>query len=124
MSDIDCWAHFLADEKMYPDKIGGWIHQVIVLCENLAKKYGRPKIKPYKEKLETRRKIVEVAMDMQFDLTAIIYKGKLVMSRGLLDAWNKEYIRRHGSNIGTAGWKESIRRDVKTRIHDQFKKTD
>lgn len=49
-------------------------------------------------------------MDLGIDLT------KIRMGRGLLDIWNQEYTKRYGSIIGTKGWKEEKRRDVKTKL--------
>jgi len=57
-----------------------------------------------------------MAMAHGIDLAAMKHNGKVAMARGMLDAWNKTYAIKYGSNMGTAGIKESIRRNVKTTL--------
>jgi hypothetical protein len=114
---IDKWANFLANEKLRPASVGEqWTMELVRLCEALAAKRG-PRVRPYLEKLASRRLVVDTAMDLGIDLPAIRGRtGRLVISRSLLDAWNLAYRERHGSTVGTASAREAKRRDIKTRL--------
>ncbi len=102
----DKWARFLMNEKLDPNRL-------IDLCNELTK-IRNPRIKPYKEKLESRRLVCEVAIDLGIDLGSIKNKyGKIAMTRGLLDMWNTILKERFGDNFGTNTWKEAKRRDLK-----------
>jgi hypothetical protein len=117
MSEIDRWARFLEHERLdagglEPDDA----MRLVALCERLAAS-GPPAFRPYPARLESRRLLVATAMAMGLDLTALRgRRGRVAMGRGLLDAWNAEYVRRYGSAFGTAGVREASRRDVKTRL--------
>lgn len=113
---IDNWANFLANEKLTADRVGDKLEKLIDLAEKLAKEHGQPKLRPHPVKIQARRLVVRAAMDMGFDLSAIRYKGKVAMGRGLLDAWNEEYKLRHGSNVGTLGEWETKRRNIVTKL--------
>jgi hypothetical protein len=114
---IDKWANFLANEKLQPASVGEqWTMELVRLCEALAAKRG-PRVRPYLEKLASRRLVVDTAMDLGIDLPAIRGRtGRLVISRSLLDAWNLAYREWHGSTVGTASVREAKRRDIKTRL--------
>ena len=116
-SDIDLWANFLANEKLTPARCGEHLMQIVALCERMSASRG-PLVRPYRAKLASRDFVCQTAMFMGIDLSAIKYHGKIAMSRGMLDAWNKEYVRRFGSNFGTAATKEAQRRDVKTHVRN------
>lgn len=111
---IDLWANFLANEKLTPKRTGD-AATLIRLCELLTA-VGRPKVRPHSAKLDSRDMVCRVAMENGIDLTAFKRDGKLLMGRGLLDAWNRVYALQFGSNVGTMGVKESTRRDVKTKL--------
>lgn len=108
------WENFLENEKLYADRLDGDIDRLVLLCEKLAS-IRPPKIKPHKAKLESRRLVAETAIDMGFDLTQLKYKGRPAMGRGLLDVWNVVYKERFGTNYGTSGAKEVIRRNIKLK---------
>jgi hypothetical protein len=111
---INIWANFLMNEKLSPERVGEEnIEVLIYLCEKLAEK-SRPNISCYQKKIETRRLVVNTAMDLGLDLPAITHNGKMAMARSLIDIWNEEYCKRFGSNIGTSTWKEVIRRNIKS----------
>lgn len=111
----ELWINFLDNEKLSADRVDPQSQpRLLALAEELAKK-RRPKIKPYAQKLISRRVVVETAMDMSFDLTGIKHKGKPAISRSLLDAWNIVYKERFGTTFGTAAEKEVKRRDIKLR---------
>jgi hypothetical protein len=117
MSDINRWAAFLEHERLAAGSLDPEdAMRLVALCERLAA-VGRPAYRPYAARLESRRLLVGTAMAMGLDLTALRgRRGKVAMGRGLLDAWNREYAARYGSAVGTAGVKESCRRDVRTRL--------
>jgi hypothetical protein len=118
---IDLWANFLMNEKLVTQHMDtDDVLAIIKLCEVLATKRG-PKIRPYNLRLESRKLVCETAMELGIDLTAIRYHGKVMMARGLLDAWNKAYAERYGSAVGTASKMEASRRDVKTRLAERRK---
>jgi len=113
LTDTECWHSFLDNHKLdYNDP------KLQELCVQLALR-GRPKVRPHKARLESRRLVCLVAIEMGLDLTAIKHKGKIVMSRGLLDAWNLAYKEKYGSTLGTAGSKEVTRRNIKTKLSKQ-----
>lgn len=114
MSTIDLWANFLMNEKLSPQRVPNPM-VLVALAEKLATIRG-PKVRPYKLRIESRRLVVQTAMDMGIDLAGIKHHGKIAMARSLLDIWNEEYAKRFGSTFGTAGAKETTRRDVKTRL--------
>lgn len=116
-SNVDLWANFLANEKLTPARVEDPM-LLVKLCEKLAET-GGPRVKPYAAKLISRRRVVNQAMDLGIDLAALKDRGKLIMSRGLLDIWNSEYAKRYGSNVGTAAWKEAKRRDIKTLLRSE-----
>ena len=87
----------------------------MTLCEKLAELRG-PKIKMHKDKLQSRELVCEVAIANGIDLPAIKYYGKVMMGRGLLDAWNIVYKRVFGDTIGTAGEAEVRRRNLVTKL--------
>lgn len=90
MSPINCWANFLSNEKLTPERVGDNFDVILFLAEQLAIE-GKPNLNMHKDKLESRRRVVAKAMDYQIDLVQIKYKNKVAMGRGLLDAWNLEY---------------------------------
>ena len=117
-TNLELWATFLLNEKLEPSRIGDahYIMELVRLAENLAYKQG-PKIRPHLQKLLSRELVCETAMDLGIYLPYVkTHKGKTAMGRGLLDAWNKVYQKRHGSTVGTAGAKEATRRDIKTKL--------
>ena len=117
-SPIDLWANFLFNEKIVAGpKVGEqWTFKIIKLCEELAKT-GSPKIRPYKAKIETRKIVVEKAMDLGIDLPSIKNQnGRAIIGRGLLDVWNQCYNKRHGSIIGTQGQLVATHRDIVTKL--------
>lgn len=114
MSDINLWALFLANEKLTPRRTGQPM-VLVRLCELLAG-HGGPRYRPHAARLASRRLVCETAMDAGIDLAGMKYKGKLAMSRGLLDVWNEVYGKRYGSIVGTAGEYEAIRRDTKSAV--------
>lgn len=119
---MDKWARFLANEKLVPSRIGDhWTMKLVELCEKLASVRG-PKIRPHKDKLESRRFVCLTAMEMGIDLPAIKHKvtGRKLIGRGLLDAWNKAGVEKYGSVVGTQSVYESKRRDVVTRLCKEF----
>lgn len=113
---IDNWANFLANEKLTATRVGEKIEKLIDLAEKLAKEHGKPKLRPYLAKIQSRRLVVRAAMDMGFDLPAIRYRGKVAMGRGLLDVWAEEYKLRYGSAVGTLAELERKRRDIVTKL--------
>jgi len=116
MSLAEKWSKFLEHEKLTPDRVMGVnVGRVIYLCNELARQ-GPPKFKPYAKRIETRRLICRTAIEMNFDLAAIKYHGKIAMGRGLLDVWMEEYATKFGSAYGTQAWRETKRRDVKTKL--------
>lgn len=119
---IDLWANFMKNEHISPDKIGDnpkVLLKLLELCRRLAE-LQPPEISMHKDKLRSRALVCQVAMEMEFDLPAIRgYKnGKLkpIIGRGLLDAWNIEYAKKFGSNLGTNGVAEVRRRTIVTRL--------
>lgn len=116
-STIDKWASFLAAEKLTPQR--GDAVALIRLAEELAER-STPVFQPYAKRLESRRLVVNTAMDAEIDLAGMKHNGKIAMSRGLLDIWNQEYAKRFGSAYGTAGQKEATRRDVKTKLRNKW----
>ena len=125
-SVINLWANFLFNEKLDPKKINEEdVLDLIELCVTLSK-IRRPRVRPYKDRLESRRLIVSIAMDLGIDLAGIRHKvtKKYLIGRGLLNMWNKICVERYGSIHGTQSLWEAKRRDVKTRLsrnktHDQ-----
>lgn len=113
-SILDRWGNFLAWEKITVQREVP-VEQLLDFIKLLSTR-GEPKSKPYKLRLATRRIICETAIDNGIDLTKWKFKGRLTMSRGLLDMWNKVYQERFQSTYGTPGAKEAIRRDVKTKL--------
>jgi hypothetical protein len=115
---INLWASFLADHKLQPaDVEEHWVLELIRLAEELCKR-GEPRYSPYADRLKARELVCVAAMDLGIDLPAIkSRKGKTAMGRGLLDAWNIAYKKRHGSIVGTASAKEAKRRDIKTKLN-------
>lgn len=115
-SAINLWANFLANEKLTPQSIGEVNTLIIMeLCQKMAT-VRRPNIKMHKDKIESRRFVINTAMDMNIDLMSIKKKnGKPAMGRGLLDIWNEEYEKRFGSKLGTLGEAEDIRRKIITK---------
>ncbi len=115
---IDLWANFLFHEKLDPKQMNADdILELIYLCEVLAEK-GRPKFRPYKERLVTRRLIINTALDEGIDLIDLRHKAtkKSLIGRGLLDIWLVLYASRYGSTEGTRGEWEAKRRNVKIRL--------
>lgn len=115
---INRWASFLAHEKLEPKRCDEYndIFVLIKLTEELAKLGGIPCYRPYRDRLESRRFVVNTAMDLGIDLMAITHRGKPSIGRGLLDIWEIEYKRRFGSAHGTAAWAELKRRGVVTKL--------
>lgn len=125
-SDIDCWANFLYNEKLVPERMTeDWVLKLITLCETLAK-IRRPNISTHQHKLESRKLLCFTAMDLSIDLPSIKHKttGRYLIGRGLLDAWNLAYQEKHGSTYGTACAKEAKRRDIVTRLSKISPSTD
>jgi hypothetical protein len=119
MSMINKWANFLANEKLDPEYISQEdTNKLMDLCIKLDSLGYQPKISMYKHKMESRKILVGVSMDMGIDLLSIKHKfnGKRLIGRGLLDVWNQVYQERFGSTVGTAGSKEAQRRDVKIKL--------
>ncbi len=102
---IDKWIAFFTHEKL---KVLDSF-DLVKLVKDLAEK-GTPKYRPYKSRLETRRLIVNRAMDLGIDLS------KHRMGRGLLDMWNEVYKERFGSTFGTVAEREVKRREIKRRL--------
>jgi len=117
MSAINLWASFLANHKLTAERTGR-LDVLLQLCELLAAK-GGPKVRPHTKRQECRRLVCDTAMEAGIDLTALKHRGRLAMSRGLLDAWNAAYAARYGSVLGTAGAREVVRRGAKTRLREQ-----
>jgi hypothetical protein len=118
-NNMDLWANFLYNEKLDPAKLDSdSILELVYLCEKLSEKRG-PKIRPYKEKLVSRRLVVDTALDLGIDLLAMKYRGKCLIGRGLLDVWLVAYKERYGSTVGTAGEWEAKRRDIKIKLAKQ-----
>ncbi len=116
LTNLERWSNFLDNEHLSLDRLTSNDQvKILKLVDILAKVEG-PKRSPYKLRLESRRKLVLAAMEAGIDLAAIKYKGKMAMSRGLLDMWNTTYKERYGSTFGTSGNKESIRRDIKIKL--------
>jgi hypothetical protein len=117
---IKVWGNFLVHEKLDPANMTpNDVVKIVQLCEVLAVKEPMPRIwKSYKERLLARRLVCSTAMDLAHDLSGIKHKskGKPLMGRGLLDIWTVVYAERFGSNVGTNGWFETKRRNVKTKI--------
>ena len=116
-SILNLWGDFLANEKvnvrrLTPKALGGFV----LLVAKLANTGAPPRYNPHSEKLKARELVVKTAMDAGIDMGGWTDGGLVVMGRGLLDAWNAEYVRRFGSNMGTSGALEAARRDVKTRL--------
>lgn len=111
---VDLWASFFANEKLTVNRVP--IDMLLRLADLLVTKGLSPKVRPYSQRLESRRQVCIVAMDNGIDLPAYKHNGKPAMSRGLLDAWNKAYVEKYGSNYGTSGVREATRRDVKTKL--------
>jgi hypothetical protein len=110
---IDKWANFLANEKLEPKKFPPKQKlQLIELAQALAN-IQSPQIRPYKAKLASRNLVCNTAIRLSIDLMAFHYHGKPALSRGLLDAWNKEYENQFGSTLGTTGEKENVRRTIR-----------
>src|SRR6516162_3453832 len=116
-SDIDLWASFLANEKLEPERMEyeEEIEDMIRLAQTLAG-LRSPKVRPHKERQACRRLVAATAIDLGIDLTAIKVRGKVLMARSLLDAWNEVCTKRFGSIYGSAGYFEAKRRDIKTRL--------
>lgn len=107
-NDLDRWAQFFAHEKLVKnidDKMS-----LVTLAQTLVAKGARPYYKPYMKRVETRILLVNTAMDLGIDL------AKFRVGRALLDTWNEQYKIRFGSTIGTPGWQEAKRRDIKTKL--------
>src|SRR5687768_10406601 len=113
-SSINLWASFLAKHKLTIQRVDQF-DLLLKLCEILATK-GKPRVQPYKAELETRKLLCLTAMDNSIDLTQLTYKGRLAMSRGLLDMWNKTYAEKYGSSFGTVGDREVKRRNIKIQL--------
>ncbi len=114
----DLWANFLYWEKLDPKYVD---EEDILKLMDLALKLSAirgPKINPHKAKIESRRLVVNTAMDLGIDLPSIEnkYNGRKIIGRGLLDIWNEQYAIRHGSTLGTAAAREAIRRNVVTKL--------
>ncbi len=121
-SNIDCWANFLMNEKLEPSTVGEENTPVLIYLAEKAGEIRRPNISMHKHKLESRAFLCKLAMDLGIDLPALKNnKGKMSMSRGLLDAWNKAYKEKFGSTVGTASEYEATRRDVKTDLWPRVK---
>lgn len=124
-SAIDYWAQFFAHEKLDPKTFldNKHVEQLIALCQKLAET-GTPydgKGFSHVAKMNARRRAVNAAMDMGFDLLAIRKRGhirgsKPAIGRGLLDVWNEEYRERFGSTVGTPGAFEITRRKISGNI--------
>lgn len=115
---MDKWARFLNHEKLDPKRLNQEdILELIELCEILVTK-GEPKYRPYKDRVATRKLIVETALDEGIDLIGFKDKftKKILIGRGLLDVWAELYKKRYGSTFGTQGEWEQKRRNVKIKI--------
>ncbi len=118
MIGIDNWANFLVNEKLDPRKMDDDSSmELAYLCEILSEN-SKPIRKPYKKRIETRRLIVETALDLGIDLIAFKNKrtGKILIGRGLLNIWKIAYELKYGSAQGTKGEWEIKRRDIKTKL--------
>lgn len=110
---INLWASFLAGHGLTVERVD--TNVLIRLCELLAAK-GSPKVRPHQARLLSRELVCLTAMEAGIDLAGLKHRGRLLMTRGLLDAWNAAYAKRYGSNFGTSGVREAARRDVKGRL--------
>lgn len=110
---INLWASFLAGHGLTVERVDPSV--LIKLCERLAAK-GSPKVRPHQARLLSRELVCLTAMEAGIDLAGLKHRGRLLMTRGLLDAWNAAYAKRFGSNFGTSGVREASRRDVKARL--------
>jgi hypothetical protein len=118
MMSIDKWANFLKNEKLDPKNISAeWTMKLIQLCEALASIHS-PKISMHKFKIESRKLVVETAMNLGIDLASIRHKmtGRYIIGRGLLDVWNQVYKERYGAIDGTRGQLIDIHRKVVTHL--------
>jgi hypothetical protein len=116
---LNLWASFLAAEKLTAKTVDNF-EVLLDLAQELAKRGVVPSRRPYKDRIQSRRLVVNAAMDLGIDLTGLKKQGdKLAMGRGLLDVWKEEYARRFGSAFGTAAWAELKRRAVVTKLAEQ-----
>lgn len=117
-SNIDLWARFLSNEKLVLSRMDPhWMMELVRLCEEAAKVQA-PKYRPYRDRIDSREFICDLAMDLGIDLPAIKHKtkGKVLMGRGLLDAWNRVYAEKYESAYGTLSLREAKRRDVVSKL--------
>jgi len=119
-SSVDAWANFLASQRLEASLVREeHLMDLVRLAEHLGHD-GYPRIASHDEVLRSRVLVCRAAMEVGLDLTAIKNRrGKTAIGRGLLDAWNRIYAERYGSNVGTAGSLEAKRRDVRTRVSRQ-----
>lgn len=121
MSDINKWANFLYNEKLDPDNLSPTdTLKIMALAETLASIRG-PEISTHVLKLESRKLVVETAMDMLIDLPSMKHarNGRTIMGRGLLDAWNLAYAKKFGSIVGTPGQAAVRHRDIVTKMRSR-----
>lgn len=126
---VDLWASFLAHEKIEPKSLVDPrdVTKLLDLCNRLAE-LDRPRYRPYKARIETRKLVCNTAMDMGFDLLALKRRKptgrgtKPTIGRGLLDTWNEVYKQRFGSTVGTAGAQEIVRRKVVGKLSEEMRK--
>ena len=128
---INQWANFLQNEKLDGTKLETPDVLILLrLCQSLAE----TGITPYEpnrshtRKNEMRRLVCTTAFELGLDLLKIKKRKnqfggtKPAMGRGLLDMWNEEYARKFGSNLGTAGKAEEIRRKVVSKLCEEKRK--
>ena len=111
---VEKWANFLAFERIAPDRME-YPEDLDTLCRALASR-GEPKHTPYSKRIASRELICNVAMDIGYDIASLRYRGKIMISRGLLDVWAKVYRARFGSAAGTLAARELTRRNIKQRL--------
>lgn len=115
---IDKWANFLAQHKLTPQRTGRH-EDLISLAETLAKSGASPAWSPYPSRLAARQSVVQTAMDLGIDLASMKHRSGTAMDRGMLDAWNAEYLKRFGGLEGTPGAKELLRRQIVTKLANE-----
>lgn len=117
----DAWFNLLENHGFNNKMVG--LSVLKPLVRELVREHGWPEgwATTHKKRSMWRVALCRTAMEYGVDLAEFKYRGRLVMTRGLLDVWNKVYQEKYGSAAGTAGQKEAVRRDVKTRLAKELK---
>lgn len=117
-STLSRWFNALAIDRMALERIASANdrERVVKVAERLAAE-GVPTFMSYVGRMDNRRKICQAAFAVGVDLTKVKDgRGRVMMGRGLLDVWLREYALWFGGAEGTMAARETVRRNVVRRM--------